>query len=324
MEKFAVVIPFFQRQPGILAKAVDSVLAQTLPAQQIDIIVVDDASPIPARDELAGLLDTAAGRVQIIDQANAGPAAARNCALKHVPPDTGYVAFLDSDDAWIPEHLANAACALGGGADFYFADHYQLGQTVGAFQRAGRINLADHTHLGGHPHLFNYVGDMFDQILSGNIIGTSTVAYRYSRFPGLRFREEFVNAGEDYLFWLELSRLTDNIVFSSLCECTYGAGVNIFSGAGWGTEKSLARLHYEIKFRKALPSIFDLTAAQRAAAQAAVKKLRRAFVADVLHRISHRKSLEPAVMRAHWAVDPQSFLYFVPLAAAITLHGTSE
>lgn len=160
---------------------------------------------------------------------------------------------------------------------------------------------------------------MFDQILRRNIIGTFTVVYRFEKFQALRFREEFVYAGEDYLFWLELSMLTKKIVFSSLCECRYGAGVNIFSGSGWGTEKSLIRLHHEMKFKKALPRLFQLAPAQLAANREAVSTLRASFVRDLLHRISHRLPIGKEILNNQFKVDPQSFLYFLPLAARIIL-----
>jgi succinoglycan biosynthesis protein ExoW len=201
--------------------------------------------------------------------------------------------------------------------DFYFADHYQLGQTVSAFKRAGRIDPERHFPIAGN--LRRYDGDMFDQILCGNIIGTSTVVYRFSKFPTLRFREEFVNAGEDYIFWLEMAKLTERIVFSAECECTYGEGVNIFAGSGWGTEQSLTRLHYEIKFKRALPRLFHLTAAQGNAARDAVAVLRRSFVADVLHRIAHRKPLGGKLLMMHARIDPKSFLFFLPIGVKIML-----
>jgi succinoglycan biosynthesis protein ExoW len=314
--RVAVVIPFYQKSAGILTKAIVSALRQSVVST---IIVVDDASPVPARDELAVLMRQHPGRIVIIEQPNAGPAAARNNGLDHVPADTRYVAFLDSDDEWIDTHLANAVTALDEGYDFYFADHFQLNQTVSAFNRAKRIDVARHARIAASDHLHAYAGDMFDQILIGNIIGTSTVVYRFEAFPKLRFREEFVYAGEDYLFWLELSTLTKKIAFSSLCECTYGEGVNIFSGSGWGTEKSLVRIHHEMKFKRAVSRIFPLTPTQLASTQAAVRVLRRSFVADVLHRLAHRRAFQQGLLREQFKVDPQTFLYFLPLALSIVL-----
>lgn len=311
----SVVIPYFQRQPGILSKAVASALAQT-DIGSIHIIIVDDASPVPAREELAERMLARPGAITIIEQSNAGPAAARNKGLDHVSPDTEYVAFLDSDDTWIPTHLANALAALDAGNDFYFSDLFQLNQTVSAFKRAGRITPTQHPQIGDSGHLHSFAGDMFDQILMGNVIGTSTVVYRYRLFPALRFREQFVYAGEDYLFWLELSLLTRRIAFSSLSESIYGPGVNVFAGSGWGTEKSLIRCHYEMKYKKAIRRIFTLSTTQSAANKLSVSALRNTFVADVLHRLAHRKPIGTDVLLSQLKVDPQTFLYFVPICMA--------
>lgn len=316
-ESITVVIPFYQRETGILSKAIRSALAQ-VDVTPSTIIVVDDASPVPARTELADLMRDNPGRITIIEQPNGGPAAARNKGLDNLPAGTEYVAFLDSDDIWSEQHLANASQALGAGFDFYFSDLYQLNQTVSAFDRAKRIDVSRHPLICANPDLHAYQGDMFDQIMTGNIIGTPTVVYRLAAAPALRFRQEFVYAGEDYLFWMELSGLTRKIAFSSLCEVTCGAGVNIFAGSGWGTEKSLIRLHHEIKYKSALPRLFKLTPAQLAANRATVKSLRRSFVADVLHRVAHRKPLW-RVLWTHLSIDPGLIVSFIPTAIQLKL-----
>lgn len=313
-----VVIPFYQKRPGILIKAVNSALVQK-GTHTLKILIVDDASPVPARDELRAICDAHPGLIRIIEQANAGPAAARNRALDEVAPNTDLVAFLDSDDEWVADHLSNACLALGDRNDFYFADHFQLNQKISAFKRAGRIQPEKHMPIVDCAGLYEYSGDMFDQILMGNVIGTSTVVYSYRKFPLLRFREAFVHAGEDYLFWLELSKLSSRFCFSSACECTYGEGVNIFAGSGWGTEKSLARIHYELKYKKAIQQLFVLTAVQKASNQQAISGLRSSFVADVLHRLAHKKSIERSLLRQHWSVDVYTFLLFIPLALKLKL-----
>lgn len=318
-----VVIPYFQRREGILHKAVTSALAQR-GRHRLRIIVVDDASPVSARHELTELLALHPGRIQIIEQPNAGPAAARNTGLRTLQAGTDYVAFLDSDDEWIPEHLERALAALGQGSDFYFADHYQLNQTVSAFRRAGRIDLERHPVLTGGDGLHAYRGDMFDQILKGNIIGTSTVVYRYAPLSTLRFREEFVYAGEDYLFWLELSQRTSRIAFSARCECVYGEGVNIFSGSGWGSATSLLRLHYEMKFQRALSHLFTLSSAQREGNLGNLRRLRRSFVADLLYRVRHRKEVSLSLLWRHCKIDPQTFISALPLAIGIALQRKRE
>src|SRR5712691_8795178 len=97
MPKVSVVIPYFQRREGILRNTVLSVLRQKTDAV-IQILVVDDQSPVPARTELSEILASQPKSVIVVEQKNAGAGAARNTGLDNVSPDTDYVAFLDSDD----------------------------------------------------------------------------------------------------------------------------------------------------------------------------------------------------------------------------------
>ncbi|PIL39397.1 hypothetical protein CR103_13015 [Massilia psychrophila] len=106
------------------------------------------------------------------------------------------------------------------------------------------------------------------------------------------------------MFWLELSKLTSKIAFSDLCECIYGEGVNIFAGSGWGTEKSLDRLHHEIKYKKALPRLFRLNEVQLNANQKSIKALRKSFVADLVHRLRNRLPVRAQLLANQLKVDP--------------------
>jgi succinoglycan biosynthesis protein ExoW len=303
-----VVIPYFQREPGVLRRALASVGAQQGCPLPVHVIVVDDASPVPAQGEVDAAALPAMIGLQVITQANAGPGAARNTGLDAVPPGTRYVAFLDSDDEWSADHLARGVAALEQGYDFYFADLYQLGQTVGAFARGGRIAVADHPSLPtAQAGLHAYRGDLFDQTLRGNVIGTSTVMYRWERFPSQRFPVEFTTAGEDYLFWMGLAVRGARVAFSSEVEATYGRGVNVFSGSVWGTETHLLRLHQEIRYRLTVRRLFKLNAVQRAHVRAELRRLRLGFTRDVLHRLTHGQGLPTKLLAAHARQDPALF-----------------
>lgn len=92
-----VVIPLYNKAPHI-TQTLDSVLAQTVPAEAI--VVVDDGSS----DESAEIVLAYARRgVRLIRQTNQGVSAARNAGVNAA--QTGYVAFLDADDWWQPNHL---------------------------------------------------------------------------------------------------------------------------------------------------------------------------------------------------------------------------
>ena len=302
----AVVIPFFQETEGLLARAIRSVVAQQ-ETGDLRIVVVDDSSPVAAAAEIAALgIEADRVRIDIVRQANAGPAAARNRGLDSVR-GCARVAFLDSDDVWSDRHLANATRALDAGHDFYFADLLQPGQTISGFERAGRLANGAHRPIADSETLFAYGGDMFDQIVCGNVIGTSTVVYAFDRFPEQRFDEAFYSAGEDYLFWIALARGGARFCFSSEVEASYGYGVNVYAGSGWGTPGYLRRIHNEMRYRVRLLD-FDLSDRQRRFVREKIEVLRVEFASDILHRLTHRRSIPRDIVQAQFRLDPFTLL----------------
>lgn len=304
-----VVIPYFQRQPGILRKALASVLTQQGCEWPVHVVVVDDASPVPARSEMLGLELPTWMTTRIIEQANGGPGSARNAGLDAAPAGTRYVAFLDSDDEWSSEHLARAVTALEQGFDLYFANLFQLGQTVGAFERAGRIDSSKHPLLPGrHAGLHCYTGDMREQILFGNIIGTPTVVYRLQKFADTRFRVEFRSAGEDYVFWLTLAESNARIAFSSQVEAICGKGVNVYAGAVWGTPEHLIRVRDEIRYRRHILDSFQLNAVQRVRVEQLARNLRTDFAASLLSMVFRRQPMPWKFLRQYFGQDPSALM----------------
>jgi len=102
-----VVIPAYDRA-HLLGRAIDSVLGQTLtPAA---VIVVDDGSV----DDTKAVVQAYGDEVRYVWQLNAGGAAARNHGVELA--ETEWVAFLDSDDLWLPNHLELLAEAVEGTA----------------------------------------------------------------------------------------------------------------------------------------------------------------------------------------------------------------
>ena len=320
----AVVIPYFQRQEGVLRRALASVAAQQGCPGPVEVLVVDDDSPAPASPEVDAVTWPNQMRVKVIPRVNAGPGAARNTGLNSATEGTRFIAFLDSDDEWSNDHLARAVAALERGYDFFFADLMQLGAAVSAFRRAGRITPADHAALQGMSEVYAYQGDFFDQTLTGNVVGTPTVVIARERLGSVRFRTEFTTAGEDYLFWMEAARLGARVVFSAQTEAVYGRGVNVFAGSGWGTEGHLKRVQDEIAFKKYILRSFRLTVPQIESTERSLDGLRLGFAREVLRRLRQNLGFPKGLISKHLKMDPRSFLELPRHAIAIALNRGRE
>lgn len=92
----SVVIPTYNRAPYV-TMAIESALAQSY--QDYEIIVVDDGSTDGTRDVLEPYRD----RIRYMYQDNKGVSAARNTGIQEARGE--WIAFLDSDDEWLPNKL---------------------------------------------------------------------------------------------------------------------------------------------------------------------------------------------------------------------------
>lgn len=103
---FSVVIPVYNRA-GVLRSAIASVLAQT--EQDFEIIVVDDGS---SDNPQAAIERIAEPRIRYVRQPNGGGGRARNAGIDLARGR--FVAFLDSDDVFLPRHLATMRALVEG------------------------------------------------------------------------------------------------------------------------------------------------------------------------------------------------------------------
>lgn len=250
--RIGVVIPYYQRKPDLLSRALNSIGGQTLLSSgqcSIQVVIVDDSSPLPAADELSNFTPSDGLKISIERQPNGGAGAARNAALAMLDDDINVIAFLDSDDMWVPNHLSRAIAALESGADFYFCDAQR--NTAKLSENASQPSwFIDCLHpIPGTQDLYWYKGP-FDLAVVKGMVLTPTIVHWRRRNSTARFPSRYFRFGEDQYYWLEYLAEGGSVAYSSAIEVICGQGVNIFAGNIAGSEGQRLCILDEIAYRK--------------------------------------------------------------------------
>src|ERR1039457_5929793 len=99
----SVIMPTYNRG-YVVGEAIESILNQTY--DNIEVVVVDDGSTDNTQEKLKEYGD----RIRVVYQRNSGPAAARNRGIRAARGEI--IAFLDSDDVWLPTILERQVSLL--------------------------------------------------------------------------------------------------------------------------------------------------------------------------------------------------------------------
>ena len=185
--KVSVIIPTYNSAQFIV-ETLESVFAQTY--KNYEVIVVDDGST----DNTKEVLKPYMSKIRYIYKENGGPASARNVGIKNARGE--YIAFLDSDDLWLPEKLEKQVR--------YFEEHPQIYMVFADCIRFGEE--VSNTPRNDTKYLIS--NDMFVNIWWYNIVPTSTVMVRKSCFEKVGFFDEAkeLETTEDTEMWLRIAR----------------------------------------------------------------------------------------------------------------------
>jgi len=184
MTTVSVIIPTFNRAEK-LGRAVFSVLGQTY--KGFELVVVDDGSTDETRERLLAFGD----RVHVVThETNRGVSAARNTGIR--VSRGPLLAFLDSDDYWLPEKLEAQVEFLGEHPD------RSICQTEEIWIRRGRRVNPGRKHL--KPS-----GDIFFPSLERCLVSPSAVMLRRSLLDEVGFFDETLPVCEDYDLWLRIA-----------------------------------------------------------------------------------------------------------------------
>ncbi len=100
MARILTTIPLYNKKPTI-ARAIHSVLGQST---DCDLLVIDDGSTDAS---LKVVKEIESERITLLTQTNHGVSATRNRGIDHALKNHyDFIAFLDADDYWLPEHLS--------------------------------------------------------------------------------------------------------------------------------------------------------------------------------------------------------------------------
>jgi hypothetical protein len=178
----SVIIPTYNRC-SLVGEAVASALAQE--DVELEVIVVDDGS----LDDTASVLVSFGAAIRPVFQPHGGVSAARNTGIRAAMGE--WLAFLDSDDLWLPRKLRMQLEFFSERPDF------KICQTEETWIRNGRRLNPKGYHQ--KPH-----GYCFPKLLERCLISPSAVVIHHWLFDEVGFFDESLPACEDYDLWLRI------------------------------------------------------------------------------------------------------------------------
>lgn len=232
-ELVSIIMPSYNTG-RFLGETVRSVLAQTYP--NWELILVDDCSTDDTDRVIAGFVDP---RIRYLKQEkNQGAAAARNRALREAKGR--WIAFLDSDDLWLPEKLERQIAFMEKtGCRFSYTNYSEidensrpLGRTVTGPKRITRTGM------------YNYCWP-----------GCLTVMYDARALGLLQIGD--IKKNNDYAMWLKLCRKADCRLLDEDLALYRRRSGSISNHSYWELIKWHYRLYRDAEKQNAALSLFN-------------------------------------------------------------------
>lgn len=180
--KVSVIIPTYNRE-NLIKKALDSVEAQTYP--DYEVVVIDDGSTDHTRE----VVESYGEKVHYFYQENQGIAGARNAGIKRSSGE--YIAFLDSDDYWLPEKLERQMALFG--------EHPEYGMVASC---CASVRLDGRFRGKNRPGKSGWIlRDLFNK----NFIRTSSAVIKKVCLEKVGLFDEALSECEEYDLWLRIA-----------------------------------------------------------------------------------------------------------------------
>lgn len=231
----SVIIPTYNRAV-MLCNAIESVLQQTLLPKEI--IIVDDGST----DNTSLEIQKFASSIKYFRKEHKGVSAARNFGI--INSSGKFIAFLDSDDLWLPEKLANQVEILNNFKEFpiTYTDEIWLrnGKRVNAGLRHKKVS-----------------GWIFEPSLHLCLVSPSSVLIRRELFNQIGYFDETLTVCEDYDLWLRIAHRYPFHLLNKPLIIKRGGHKDQLSEKYWGMDR------YRVRVLDKLLTFPDLSPQQR-------------------------------------------------------------
>lgn len=281
-----VIIPTYQRAK-LVAESIESVLAQDYPHKRI--AVVDDGSTDETARICGEYVKSCPGIVAYLYKKNGGCASARNVGLSMIRDDVGYVAFLDSDDRYLPGKLTREIELLQKNpkADFVYAN-YILYDQIALRETPRQVAAA------GRPQDFALEHFLTNEAKSCGML------YRVQAVRDRRFREDLrYNEDSDFIQRVALEH-------SGIYSAEPSSWVRWHEGS---KSRNLIEIHKAI-LKASLGILHDYPRfydSNRDLADKRISKIERQLFAELVYkgcweeakRCSH-DPLDEFILRFHW------------------------
>lgn len=188
---FSVVLPLYNKEKYI-KRTLESVLNQTF--SNFEVLVIDDGSTDKSCEIVESINDS---RIRLIRQENGGPSKARNRGIKEAKGK--FIAFLDADDEWLPEKLAEHYQ--------FHSEHSDIIWSCTGYSVYGGKRIEEIIY-----HDTNILHDTLGAIMHGMSITSSTVVIDKSIFNNQNFLfDESMKRSEDREVWYKIACLYPSI-----------------------------------------------------------------------------------------------------------------
>lgn len=203
-----------------ISETIESVIAQTYP--NWEMIIVDDGSVDNSAEIVKNYIDKDS-RIKLIQQANAGSAAARNNGIRRA--EGQYIALLDADDLWYRDFLKKQIAFMKSKDAICVCCSYR--------------RIDEHSKEIMHPTYAKELITTKDMRVM-NYIGCLSGLYDATRYGKIYLKESLKSIRDDYAYWYDIVALENRAYGNKEILASY----RVLSNSTTGNKKALIKKQY--------------------------------------------------------------------------------